>query len=667
MTTWPIVGVLSILAFWLRTAPRYHQVFGIPGFVNFTETDAWFHVRIIQQMVRNFPHRLTLDPYGRIDGGQSVDTGIFFDTIPAFIGWIAGLSDLGIHQLAAWYPAVLGTLLVPVTFLCGRSIFNDKAGLWAAAVVATLPGHFLHTGSLGFTDHHVMEAWLTALLLYLLTSKPHPLLLGATLTAYLLTFAGGAFVVALITIWYWLEAVRGTGTNDTNPRNFAMACLIAAPFTFWQQHVYLMRYSLAAVLLAAAGLWLLPAFAQWCRKQSNPRITYFALSALMTAAALALLSLTLTGQESLFAVIKRLTASSPLADTVTELQSLTRVKGFFSFEYPWREFGGAFVLTLIALPLLAESTWKKPNPQHLLFLLWATTFFIMAMTQARMTYYFGVSAALLCGYLMSQIPTRSLPALALGAFLILPNLIQAARDTAPLPGQISPDFREALTYLRDRTPDLPTHSILAWWDAGYWISTFAHRIPVTNPTQNNAVAAANFLLATEEPAAREALTKAHARYVVLDQKLLFVGDENGFRGIFLNLFPYTARYLVNDYVFDVRDESRRRIFFRAKYFETMLVRLFLAGGQFVRAENSGPFAIVEIKGQTLIKKRQFPSLLDAKAAALCDGCEVVSESPLAPCIDLEPVTLVESAFASSTAAVRRNGTSRAQVQIYEVR
>lgn len=291
----------------------------------------------------------------------------------------------------------------------------------------------------------------------------------------------------------------------------------------------------------------------------------------------------------------------------------------------------------------------------------------MAMTQARMTYYFGVSAALLSGYLMSQIPTRSLAALALGAFLIVPNLTQAARDRDPLPGQISPNWREALTYLRDLTPALPNHSVLAWWDAGYWISTFAHRIPVDNPTQNNAAAAANFLLATEEPAARDALTKAHAQYVLIDHRLPFVGDENGFRGIFLNLFPYTDRYRVQDYVFDVQDASRRRLFFRAKYFETMLVRLFLAGGQFVRAENSGPFAVVEIKGQRLIKKRQFPSLLDAKLPLCAMDVEVVSESPLGPCVDLEPVTLVETAFASSTAAVRRIGASRAQVQMYKVR
>ena len=180
--------------------------------------------------------------------------------------------------------------------------------------------------------------------------------------------------------------------------------LIAAPFVFWQQHVYLMRYSLAAVLLAAAGLWLLPAFAGWCDQKQRPQATYFAISAFTLAAAITLLNVVFSGPESLFAAVKRLTASSPLAETVSELQSLTRAKGFFSLEYPWHEFGGAFVLTIVGLPLLAEATWKKPNPKHTLFLVWAATFFLMAMTQARMTFYFAVSAALLAGYLMSQLP-----------------------------------------------------------------------------------------------------------------------------------------------------------------------------------------------------------------------------------------------------------------------
>ncbi len=159
---------------------------------------------------------------------------------------------------------------------------------------------------------------------------------------------------------------------------------------------------------------------------------------------------------------------------------------------------------------------------------------------------------------------RSLAAVALGAFLILPNLIQAARDTAPLPGQVSPDWREALNYLRDHTPHSPTYSVLAWWDSGYWISTVAQRIPVTNPTQNNAGAAANFLLATDSEAARDALHDARAQYVVVNQKLPMLGDEMAFAGIFPNLFAYTGRYRRADYLFEVKEDSRRRIFFRRR-------------------------------------------------------------------------------------------------------
>src|SRR5688572_16802847 len=31
--------------------------------VNFLETDAWYHVRLVENQVRNFPHRVTVDPY----------------------------------------------------------------------------------------------------------------------------------------------------------------------------------------------------------------------------------------------------------------------------------------------------------------------------------------------------------------------------------------------------------------------------------------------------------------------------------------------------------------------------------------------------------------------------------------------------------------------------
>jgi hypothetical protein len=53
-----------------------------PGFVNDQETDAWFHVRVMEHLVPHFPFRLFVDPYGSIGDGQRVDTGPIFLT-----GW----------------------------------------------------------------------------------------------------------------------------------------------------------------------------------------------------------------------------------------------------------------------------------------------------------------------------------------------------------------------------------------------------------------------------------------------------------------------------------------------------------------------------------------------------------------------------------------------------
>ena len=46
----------------VRVYPAWNGVFGATG-VNFLETDAWYHVRLVENQVRNFPWRVTLDPY----------------------------------------------------------------------------------------------------------------------------------------------------------------------------------------------------------------------------------------------------------------------------------------------------------------------------------------------------------------------------------------------------------------------------------------------------------------------------------------------------------------------------------------------------------------------------------------------------------------------------
>ena len=57
---WILVCAIALVALALRIYPAYPAVFGGEE-VNFLETDAWYHVRLVENQVRNYPWRVTLD------------------------------------------------------------------------------------------------------------------------------------------------------------------------------------------------------------------------------------------------------------------------------------------------------------------------------------------------------------------------------------------------------------------------------------------------------------------------------------------------------------------------------------------------------------------------------------------------------------------------------
>ena len=65
------------IALFLRIYFSYHNVFG-SGWVNFQETDAWYNMRQLEILTRNFPHRMLIDPYGFYPGGGSIGSPPFF-------------------------------------------------------------------------------------------------------------------------------------------------------------------------------------------------------------------------------------------------------------------------------------------------------------------------------------------------------------------------------------------------------------------------------------------------------------------------------------------------------------------------------------------------------------------------------------------------------------
>jgi asparagine N-glycosylation enzyme membrane subunit Stt3 len=271
-----VLIVACTIAFWTRVVVPYDNVFK-NGVITYQETDAWFHVRTVENLAHHYPRRMARDPYGRYPDGQVVDTGPFYDLLLGGVIWVAGAdhpSEELVDTIAAWYPAVLGVLLIPVAFLLGRSVFGREVGLLSAPIAASLPGIFLSVSRIGYTDHHVMESLLAAVFLWLLVrcldnprSAGRIVAAGLGLTAYLLTFVAGSFLVGIVVLWAFYEIARrlwAGAENDFPVRSIAAVLLIPLPFLFPVRHMLWMNHTVAALLLGVTGMLLLSGWARIC-------------------------------------------------------------------------------------------------------------------------------------------------------------------------------------------------------------------------------------------------------------------------------------------------------------------------------------------------------------------------------------------------------------------
>src|SRR5262245_30462292 len=194
----------------------------VDGTILFTD-DGWYHMRLVDALVRDFPHRIHYDVYAHF-GGAMVRTAPLLDLLVAgtalAVGGPApapGLVDL----VGAWLPPILGAAVVVPIYALGRLLFGRPAGLSAAAVAAVLPGTFLTHSSFGFTDHHVLEILFATLTLLgfggavreadrvdgrAATSERHgrtriaawAAAAGLALGSYLLSWTSGVFLVAVL-------------------------------------------------------------------------------------------------------------------------------------------------------------------------------------------------------------------------------------------------------------------------------------------------------------------------------------------------------------------------------------------------------------------------------------------------------------------------------------
>jgi len=437
----PTYGIILVLIFGIALSLRvwvsYERVFA-GGWVRFVENDPWYHIRIVENLVHHFPHRIAFDPYTFYPHGQDVFFAPFFDLLLGFTTWIIGLGSPTQHTIetvGAYFPAVLGALVTIPVYFIGKELFNRKVGLLSAALIAILPGDFLARSLLGSTDHHVAEVlFSTTIILFLILAikrakeketsfahirnrewrnikKPliYALLTGVALGVYLLSWVGGLLFVFVLfsgmVLLYLIEHLRGKSTDYLGIIGvpiFLVALIMTAPFL---SQIAFSNLYIMSLVVAVLTFPVLSGVSRLMEGR-NIRRAYYPL-ALVGLGSVSLVVWRIIEPSLFHSMVAKLDVFTPDTGsmTISEAQPLLYASGgTFSLAPAWDRFTTSLVIAPISLILITYAAVKKVSAEKILFLVWSAIMLAAALGQIRFTYYLAVNVALLSGYFCWRIP-----------------------------------------------------------------------------------------------------------------------------------------------------------------------------------------------------------------------------------------------------------------------
>jgi len=433
-----ITGIMLALFFgialYLRIALPYDQVFS-GDWIKFTGVDAYYHMRLVDNLLHHFPHHIGFDPYTFYPNGHSIGWPPFFDWLLAGIIWIISLGSPSQHTVdvvAAYFPAVLGALTVIPVYFIGKELFNRWAGIISAGLIALLPGEFLGRSILGFTDHHAAETlFSTITILFLILAikaarqrqlafdhikrrdwatitRPtvYSLLAGLFLAIYLLSWVGGLLLVFLIFVYFVIQFIinhlRGETTDYLciiGTLSFFIALVISLPFL--PETSFIQVYWVPLLIAMVTPLVLSGISRLMASRKIKPAYYLLTLVGLGLAGLAILHIISPDLVKSMLAAFRILIPSG--ATTILEVQPILFPGGNFSLSVVWSYFTTGFFLSLISLGILIYLIIKQGSAEKSLLVVWSLVMLAATLGQRRFAYYLAVNVALLTGYLSWQI------------------------------------------------------------------------------------------------------------------------------------------------------------------------------------------------------------------------------------------------------------------------
>lgn len=518
---YPLLGILVVGAFLLRSVPSWNRIF-VDGQIWYRGVDAWYHMRLVDNMMANFPIPLKWDLSALYPSG--VPVGYF-----PLLSWLIAIPGqvFNYEVVGALLPPILGALTLVPVFYIGKILFNKWVGLFSCLLIAILPTEFFHRTMLGFADHHVLEVFfsVSTILFLILSYKEnkvrYPILAGISLGLYLSSWSGGLLLVLPIWLWFVLilthKLVKGEPI-DTLCKYMTITFLIS--FLIFLPHIALVEGTLPFVLF----MFLVTLTPYTCFLTSKvlsdwPRFVIVAEGALILFILFCALY-----YPQIFQTIRSILPG--IGTTIEEAApSLPRVLSSC--------YGISFLLSLGGL------VFSIKNKQNLLLIIWASFMLLLALGQRRWGYYFTISNAIMASYFIYLISgwvgknARVATIIVVCVFVLMTN-IKGTIGITNLPLHLTKDWYQACVWLKENTPDpfggdayhdlnpdaTADYGILSWWDYGHWILRVGRRVPLTSPTYQDVKIQGGVLVAQSEEEANKKLGNLNIKYIIIDEAMV---------------------------------------------------------------------------------------------------------------------------------------------------
>ncbi|WP_319508454.1 oligosaccharyl transferase, archaeosortase A system-associated [uncultured Methanolobus sp.] len=421
-----------LVAFYIRTIPKA-GVFISDTFVRFGGNDPWYHLRNVESIVHNFPNMLWFDAYTQFPNGTNQVFAPLYDMALATIIWVLGFGnpdDSLIYSVSAYYPSILGALVIIPTYFAAKWVFNREVGILASFLVAISCGQFLSRSIIGFNDHHIAETLLstfTAMFLIISLKKadnekitfielrnknfgkvkpaiPYLILTGISLGAYSLAWKGALFfsfiIGVYITVQHIINHMHGKTTDYLAISGMvvffiALLMVLMTPYLGGTKSLYI-----NGLLAGIVAFPILTAISIESNRKGLKRYYFPASILILFVSGIFIAKLFSESAYSIIVSVFSYFMRTGGGLTVAEASPLLSLGGQFSLQPLWYNFGALGYISFIALGILIYKAFTQKNtPENTFLIVWTLMIIWAMLQQNRFAYYYSVNAAILSAWI----------------------------------------------------------------------------------------------------------------------------------------------------------------------------------------------------------------------------------------------------------------------------